>query len=240
MKLPETMEALVWEAPHVMALRDRQLPPLGDEEALVEVAYVGICGSELSGYLGHNALRVPPLVMGHEFSGTIVALGEKAVQRNPTLAVGQSVTVNPMVYCGSCDFCLVGQNHLCIHRRLIGAHRPGAFAAYTSVPAWMVIPLPAGLGLRHGALTEPAACGVRTAFWSGNVQGETILVVGAGAIGLLTLQILLLAGAVKVFIADTQPERLAAGAALGGEPLDRALSRFPRWCVRLPVERGRR
>jgi 2-desacetyl-2-hydroxyethyl bacteriochlorophyllide A dehydrogenase len=220
MPLPEMMKALVWEAPHVMALRETQVPQPQADEALVKVTYVGICGSELSGYLGHNALRVPPLVMGHEFSGEIVALGEHALERNPALALGQLVTANPMVYCGSCDFCRQGQNHLCPNRRLIGAHRPGAFAEYTTVPAWMVQPLPAALGLREGALTEPAACGVRTAAWVGEAKGETILVVGAGAIGLLTLQALLLAGAGKVFIVDTDPQRLAAGAALGGEALD--------------------
>ena len=84
----------------------------------------------------------------------------------------------------------------------------------------MVQPLPAGLGLREGALSEPAACGVRTAAWAGATAGETVLVMGAGAIGLLTLQSLRLAGAARVFIADTDPQRLAAGAALGGEPLD--------------------
>jgi threonine dehydrogenase-like Zn-dependent dehydrogenase len=220
MTLPQSMNALVWEAPRVMALREKEAPQPLPEEVVVKVAYVGICGSELSGYLGHNALRVPPLVMGHEFSGEIVALGEAAQTRNPALALGQAVTANPMVYCGTCDFCKQGQNHLCVNRRLIGAHRPGAFAGYTAVPAWMVQPLPAALGLREGALTEPAACGVRGAAWAGAVKGETVLVVGAGAIGLLTLQALLLAGAAQVFIVDTEPERLAAGAALGGQALD--------------------
>lgn len=218
--MADTMQALVWEAPRVMALREKEIPQPQAEEVLVKVAFVGICGSELSGYLGHNALRVPPLVMGHEFSGEIVALGERALERNPALAVGQRVTANPMVYCGVCEMCRAGLNHLCANRRLIGAHRPGAFAQYTTVPVWMVQPLPAGLGLREGALTEPAACGVRTAAWAGAAAGETVLVMGAGAIGLLTLQALRLAGAARVFIADTDPQRLAAGAALGGEPLD--------------------
>ena len=133
----ESMQALVWEAPHEMNLRSLSIPSPGVDEVLVKVAYVGICGSELSGYLGHNALRVPPLVMGHEFSGEVAALGEKAHQRNPGLSVGQAVTANPMVYCGTCSYCQVGLNHLCVNRKLIGAHRPGAFAQYTTVPAWI-------------------------------------------------------------------------------------------------------
>ena len=99
------MQALVWEAPHQMNLRDLPIPSPSPDEVLVKVAYVGICGSELSGYLGHNALRVPPLVMGHEFSGEIVALGANALQHNPKLSVGQMVTANPMVYCGQCAYC---------------------------------------------------------------------------------------------------------------------------------------
>jgi threonine dehydrogenase-like Zn-dependent dehydrogenase len=225
--MPGKMQALVWEAPRVMALREQEVPRPQAGEVLVRVAYVGICGSELSGYLGHNALRVPPLVMGHEFSGEIVALGEEALEKNPKLALGQAVTANPLVHCGECDYCRQGANHLCTVRRVIGAHRPGALAGYVAVPAWMVVSLPAGLALRDGALVEPAACGVRAAQWCGNVSGETALVIGAGAIGLLTLQALLLAGAARVFIADTQPERLAAGAALGGEPLDPRAVKLP-------------
>jgi threonine dehydrogenase-like Zn-dependent dehydrogenase len=138
----------------------------------------------------------------------------------PTLRLGQMVTVNPMVYCGKCEYCLRGANHLCANRRLIGAHRPGAFAEFVSVPARMVVPLPDGLDLRNGALTEPVACGVRIARHAGKVQGEAALILGAGAIGLLTLQILLQHGATRVFIADTDTDRRVAAAAMGGEVLD--------------------
>lgn len=214
------MPALVWEAPRQMTIRETPLPTLLPDEVLIRIAYVGICGSELSGYLGHNALRVPPLVMGHEFSGEIAALGEKALQLNPDLAVGQPVTANPMIFCGQCEFCQQGRTHLCINRRLIGAHRPGAFAGYTTVPAWMVVPLPNAIALRDGALTEPVSCAIRAGKWTGDVKGEALLVAGAGTIGLLTLQILLHQGAQRVFISDSDPQRLAAAAALGGEILD--------------------
>ena len=88
------MDSLVWEAPRVMNLREQDRPAPQPGEVLVRVAYAGICGSELSGYLGHNALRVPPLVMGHEFSGEVAGLGAGAAERQPGLAVGQRVTVN--------------------------------------------------------------------------------------------------------------------------------------------------
>ena len=100
------MKTLVWEAPRVMTMREQPTPVVGPGEVLLQVKYAGICGSELSGYLGHNALRVPPLVMGHEFSGHIVALGAEAQAGppNPRLAEGQPVTVNPLITCGRCHF----------------------------------------------------------------------------------------------------------------------------------------
>ena len=223
--IPDLMPSLVWEAPRVMTLHHVPVPMPRADEARIKIAYVGICGSELSGYLGHNALRVPPLVMGHEFSGEIAALGEKARDLNPALAVGQQVTANPMIFCGGdihtqCEYCLKGQTHLCTNRRLVGAHRPGAFAGYTTVPAWMVVPLSEKLPLRLGALTEPVACGMRTLRWAGNLQGETILVVGAGTIGLLSAQILMLHGAARVFVSDSDPQRLAAAQETGAETLN--------------------
>jgi threonine dehydrogenase-like Zn-dependent dehydrogenase len=214
------LKALVWEAPRVMMMRDQPEPGPQQGEVVVKVAYVGICGSELGGYLGHNALRVPPLVMGHEFAGEIAALGERAQQTNPALAEGQPVTVNPLAYCGTCEFCRRRLNQLCTARKLIGAHRPGAYAEYVTAPAEMVSPLPDGMSLRVGALTEPVACGVRIGELAGRVDGEICLVVGAGPIGLLALQILHRQGAARVFIAERDPERLAMGTVLGGEPLD--------------------
>jgi threonine dehydrogenase-like Zn-dependent dehydrogenase len=214
------MPALVWEAPRKMVLGEKPIPAVPEDEVLIKVAYVGICGSELSGYLGHNALRVPPLVMGHEFSGEIVALGGRVPDSFPALQIGLRVTANPLIYCGECRPCRLGLNQLCLNRKLLGAHRPGAFAGYISAPAQQVLPLPETVSQENGALAEPAACGVRIGELAGPVEGETVLVIGAGTIGLFALQALLLQGAARVFIADLNPERLAAGAALGGQTLD--------------------
>ncbi len=214
------MKALVWEAPRLMAMREQPEPTPQLDEVLVKVAYAGICGSELSGYLGHNALRVPPLVMGHEFAGEIVALGEAVSQDHPALTEGQWVTVNPLDYCGSCEFCVRGLNQLCIHRKLIGAHRPGAFAEYVTASAKLAAPLSDGMSLRTGALTEPIACGVRIGELAEPVAGEDCLVIGAGPIGLLALQVLSSKGAKRIFVAERDAARLAMAAQLGGEALD--------------------
>lgn len=216
----KTMKALVWLGPREMAIQDEPWPELDDDEVLIKVAYCGICGSELSGYLGHNALRVPPLIMGHEFSGEIIAMGENAQEHNPALEEGVRVTVDPMVFDGTCRYCSQGLNHLCTNRRLIGAHRPGAFAEVVAVPARQVFMLPPEMELRTGALTEPVACAVRIQKLAGRVDESDVLIVGAGTIGLLTMQVMLHRGAARVFISDTNAERLEAAAELGGETLN--------------------
>ena len=98
----DTMQALVWEGARQMMLRDLPLPALTEDEVLIEVAYCGIGGSELRGYLGSNALRKPPLVMGHEFSGTIVAMGDQATAHHPALEIGARVTADPMLFDATC------------------------------------------------------------------------------------------------------------------------------------------
>ena len=213
------MKALIWEAARQMRLRDADMPEARADEIVMRVGHCGICGSELSGYLGHNALRLPPLIMGHEFAGEIVALGPLAPALRPDLTVGALATVNPLWYCGDCGACQTGLTQLCANRRLLGAHRPGAFAEFISVPAKLALLLPDGMDTRIGALTEPVGCAVRIAELAGDVAGADCLIIGAGPIGLLSLQMLLLNGAARVFIAEIDAARLAMGEALGGIPI---------------------
>lgn len=213
------MKALVWEAARTMNLRDEREPTAAADEILIKVGHAGICGSELSGYLGHNALRVPPLIMGHEFAGEIVALGPLVPTFRPDLQVGALVTVNPLWYCGDCPACAAGLNQLCGNRRLVGAHRPGAFAELISVPAKLARKLPEGIDTRIGALTEPVGCAVRIAELAGAVADADCLIIGAGPIGLLSLQMLRYGGAARVFVAEIDEARLQMAADLGGVTL---------------------
>ena len=210
------MKALIWEAARTMTMREEREPQAPADEILVKVGHAGICGSELSGYLGHNALRVPPLIMGHEFAGEIVALGPMVKTLRPDLKMLGLVTVNPLWYCGDCRNCRAGFTQLCSNRKLLGAHRPGAFAEYISVPARLALPLPEGMDSRIGALTEPVGCAVRIAELAGDVAGQDCLIIGAGPIGLLSLQMLRMNGAERIFIAEIDSARLAMGEALGG------------------------
>lgn len=223
------MKALVYEGPSVMNVREADIPVPGEGEALIRVAYSGICGSELSGFLGHNSLRKPPMIFGHEFSGTISALGEGRAEMDG-LAVGDRVTANPLVTCGRCEACLEGMQQLCANRKLLSAALPGSNAEYVKIPAAFVHKLPDGMSLRDAALTEPVACAVRAAELAHIRPGDTALVVGMGPIGLLTLQALQQHGVGRTIAVDTNRDRLSIAKRLGasdilspeeGEPLSR-------------------
>lgn len=214
------MKALVYEGPRQLIMRDVPEPEPGPEEVLVKVAYSGICGSELGGYLGHNSLRKPPLVMGHEFSGEILRLGAQVQNHNPDLAEGQRVTVNPLWFCGRCRYCLGGRHQLCTHRQLLGAHQPGSYAEMIKAHARMVYPIPPSLSFEHAALTEPVGCALRAAELAACQPADRVLITGMGPIGLLILQALLAYGVREVIATDTDPDRRAMAEQFGAQVLD--------------------
>ena len=207
------MPALVYEAPRVMSMREIAVPALARDDVLIEVAYSGICGSELSGFLGHSSIRQPPLVFGHEVSGRVVALGRQAA--DGPVAVGDVVTANPLVTCGTCDYCVAGRQQLCPRRLLLGASLPGANARYVRVPLSAVVALPAGMDLATGAMVEPVAFALRAVEVSGADAASSALVVGAGAIGLLVLQVLAASGVATRYVVERHPQRLARAVELG-------------------------
>lgn len=214
------MQALVWEGPRLMNLREVPDPVPADDEVLIAVAYSGICGSELGGYLGHNSLRKPPLIMGHEFAGEIVGLGSHADVINPTLAVGNRVTVNPLIHQPSARATAQGRQNLDRNRRIVGIHRPGSYAQLVTAPAANTYVLPDHLSLEHAALAEPLACAIRAARLSGVGVADTALVTGLGPIGLLTLQVLAAAGVRTLIATDTDADRRAIGANFRATILD--------------------
>lgn len=204
------MQALIWEAPEVMRLGTVPDPVPGPGWALVQVNAVGICGSELGAYLGHNELRIPPLVMGHEWAGTVAAVGSSTDEE----WLGRTVTVNPLLSCGRCRACRRGDRQLCLERRIIGVDLPGAFAQWVSVPVsalWTVSDPTAG------ALVEPLACAVQ-ALAQGAVQpGDGVLVYGAGIIGLMCAWMARLRGASRIVTVDLNPTRLQHAKTWGAE-----------------------
>jgi threonine dehydrogenase-like Zn-dependent dehydrogenase len=214
------MKALVWEGPRQMNVREMADPHPADDEVLVRVAFSGICGSELGGYLGHNTLRKPPLVMGHEFSGEIVALGARAAEIKPGLAIGARVTVNPLIHNPWSRAALKGRQNLSRERKIIGIHRPGSYAEYVTAPAANTYLLPDDLSLEHAALAEPMACAIRAAKLAGAGANDRVLITGLGPIGLLTLQALKGAGVRQIFATDTDTDRRHIGEEFGVRVFD--------------------
>jgi len=208
------MKALVWTAPERMELQEIATPTPGPCEVLVKVEVVGICGSEIEGYLGHNSLRVPPLVMGHEFCGIVVACGEGADGFKP----GTRVVVNPLSACGGCNACAKRLPQLCASRRIVGIHRPGAFGEWVVVPASGVVPVSDGISPFRAALAEPLACSLRaTRRAMERHPGANVVVFGAGGIGLLCAKAAKILGARAVMIIDTNPLRLDIAAATAAD-----------------------
>ncbi len=185
-----------------MTIQEAAKPKLAAGWVLVKVETVGICGSEISGYLGENELRRPPLVMGHEFSGTVAECGPAT-----DLAVGSRVTANPLVSCGVCRDCRAGQRQRCLQRRIIGIDYPGGYAEWVAVPAAQCYPVADAV---DGAMVEPLACALRAVELSEVETGDDTVVVGAGIIGLMAAGLLAQAGARRVAVVDPNPTRRQA------------------------------
>jgi threonine dehydrogenase-like Zn-dependent dehydrogenase len=199
------MKAMIWNAPKQMDIMDVELPVIPQNEVLIQVKTVGICGSDLEGYLGHNSLRIPPLQMGHEFSGIITTIGSDVLHLQP----GNRVVVNPLISCGVCLQCKRGLHSLCEVRRIIGIHRPGSYAEYVVVPAENVYPIEDHLTFETASLTEPLACSLRaTRRAMAGRSLPNVVIIGAGSIGLLSGFVAKILGAGKVFILDVNEERL--------------------------------
>jgi threonine dehydrogenase-like Zn-dependent dehydrogenase len=204
----QMMQALVWLGPRDMVQRAVPTPKLAEGEVLISVGAVGICGSELSGFLGHNSLRVPPLIMGHECAGQVVQVTGGTFATSQAATVGTRVTFNPLVICGACDRCLAGRSNLCRRRQLLGAHCPGGFAQYVAVPARQCYPLPESLSLVAGSLAEPLACSIRALSLTGVKPEERLLILGAGPIGLCALAAARAQGVEQIVVSDVAPQRL--------------------------------
>ncbi|CAI6086742.1 zinc-dependent alcohol dehydrogenase [Cohnella sp. JJ-181] len=204
------MRALVYQGPEKLAIEEVEVPGIQPHEIRVKVESVGICGSELEGYLGHSSVRVPPLVMGHEFCGRVDAMGDQV----SGLSLADKVIVNPLIACRTCASCLRGETNICRNRRIIGIHRPGAFADYVSVPYENAIRVPQEMDASLASLAEPLAVAIH-AVKLGCRPLDDLLIYGAGPIGLLCASAALQMGAGSVVVLDLQPARLAHATRLG-------------------------
>jgi len=210
------MKALVLSEYKKLDLVEMAEPRPAEDELLIRIKACGICGSDVHGYDGSTGRRLPPIVMGHEAAGEVVAVGSAV--RNFT--VGDRVTFDSTVYCGKCFFCRRGLVNLCDDREVIGVSTPlfrrmGAFAEYVCVPERIAYALPANMPFAHAALIEAVSVAVHAVSLTPIALEDTVVVVGAGMIGLLTMQAARLAGAGRVIGVDLDDTRLEMARNLG-------------------------
>jgi len=205
------MKALVYTGPETLVFGDAADPNPGVGEALVRIDAVGICGSDMHAYLGHDERRPAPLILGHEASGEVIA-GRLA---------GKRVTINPLVTCGVCDDCLGGRANLCAERQIISMPpRQGAFAEYVAIPERNLVEIPDDMDAATAALTEPVATGLHAVtlahrFSARPLSEARALVIGGGAVGLSAALVLASHGCRDITLADTNASRRQTAARTG-------------------------
>ena len=200
------MKALVYTEVRKLEFLDWPDPELGEGDALVRVGGVGVCGSDLHGWLGHSRGRVPPLVLGHEMAGVV----ERIEGGDATVQPGDHVAVYPLVGCRECAYCAAGRECLCRRKRLLGMHIAGGFAEYLKAPAKNLYPIPERVGSTQGALIEPLANALHFVGAAEKDRGP-IAILGAGPIGLLILEVarrMSLAPAAGIAVVEVNPKRL--------------------------------
>lgn len=184
---------------------------LGDDEILINVRKIGICGSEIHSYHGEHPATFYPVVQGHEYAGIAVAVGPKVTKCRP----GDKVTARPQLVCGVCNPCRRGQYNVCEHLRVQAFQADGAAQDYFIVPEERLVKLPEEFSLEYGAMIEPAAVGAHAVARAGDLEGKNVVVSGAGAIGNLVAQFARARGARKVLITDVSDYRLEVARACG-------------------------
>ena len=215
--MPETMQAVVKEqrAPGLTVTRVPK-PRAGAGEVLIAVRHAGVCGTDLHiadwDAWAQGRLK-PPLVIGHEFAGEIVAVGDGVTE----LRTGQVVTAEGHIICGHCLQCRTGNGHICKNTRIIGVDRDGAFAEFIAMPATNVLPLD-GIPTEIGAIMDPMGNAFHTVL-TAEIPGSTVFVVGCGPIGCFAVGIARAAGAATVIASDVNPKRLDLARAMGAHVL---------------------
>lgn len=212
------MKAAVFMGQEDVQVLNVPKPPIRADEVLIRVAYCGICGSDITAYKTGN--YVVGLTIGHEFSGTIEKVGSKV----DDLTVGDKVTGSDVIPCGKCSFCLSGKPSLCESMEMPGVTTNGAFAEFIKLPAWVVYKLPKELGLLDASLVEPLACVLHAIELSSFKSSDSVLIQGAGPLGVLTLETLRKPGVGKIMVAEISHGRKRLAQDLGAD-----LVIDPRW-----------
>lgn len=212
------MKALVLEEYNRLEYKDVADPDVGPEDVLVRVKACGICGSDVHGLDGSTGRRIPPLIMGHEASGVIAAVGENVTGWQE----GDRVTFDSTIYCGKCHFCRRGEINLCDNRRVLGVspgeyRQHGAFAEYVAVPQHILYRLPEGVSFEQAAMVEALSVAFHAVGRTPISLNDSAVVVGTGMIGLSVIQSLRVAGCGDIIAVDLDQGRLELARQLGAD-----------------------
>lgn len=210
--MPTTGRSAVLTEPRRFVIETGAAPEPGPGEVRVRVCEVGICGSDLKMYTGEHPVHRPPLLLGHELTGIVDAVGDGVV-----LGPGTAVAAYPAIGCGECHSCRRGEEQLCPRMRLIGGHDPGGLAEFVLMPEANAVPLRDGLPAELAVLTEPMAVAVHGVERGAVGTEDRCLVVGAGPIGIFAAMVLVAAKPARLVVVDRDPARLEVAAELGFE-----------------------
>ena len=210
------MKALVLKVYRNLVYEDVPTPEAGVDDVLIKVEACGICGSDVHGYDGSTGRRIPPIIMGHEASGVVAETGSGVT----LFRVGDRVTFDSTLYCGTCSFCRQGRINLCDNRRVLGVscgdyRQHGAFAEYVAVPERIVYRLPDGMTFEQAAMVEAVSIAVHAVARTRIALNDTAVVIGSGMIGLLVIQATRAAGCGRVVAVDVDEDKLALAKSLG-------------------------
>lgn len=210
------MKSLLYQGPRKLELVDCKAPVPGAGEVLLAVKACGICGSDVHGYLGITGRRIPGVAMGHEFSAVVAGLDEGVKDYN----IGDRVVVQPIDACWECTYCREGNNNLCSQRSLIGVLEvQGAMAEYICVPERLLVPLADSCTFEIGALAEPLTVAYAAVNKIDDYSGKTVLIVGAGMIGLCILEMLKFKKPERIIISDLSNKRLQRAKRRGADEI---------------------
>lgn len=212
------MKALILKEYNKLVFEDVEEPRIGPEEVLLQVKSCGICGSDVHGMDGSTGRRIPPVIMGHEASGVIAEVGSGVSGWKP----GERVTFDSTVWCGSCWHCRRGEVNLCENRKVLGVScaeykSNGAFAQYVAIPQRILYRMPPEVDFSHAAMVEPLSVALHAVRLARPEIQETAVVVGAGMIGLLIIQVLKACGCANVIAADVDESKLARACDCGAD-----------------------
>ncbi|UCF92869.1 MAG: zinc-dependent alcohol dehydrogenase family protein [Desulfobacterales bacterium] len=210
--MQKKIQAAVYRGNGILRLEARNLPPVGPADVRLGVAASGICGTDIH-ILREEYSSSPPVVLGHEFAGTVLEVGDQVSH----VREGDNVAVEPHIYCGICKYCRDGGEHLCINKQAFGVHLDGGFAEQVVVPARNAYRLPPELDLRLGALAEPLGCCIHGVDSAAIKLGGNVAIFGAGFIGLLLAQLARGAGAGRIMMVEPNSRRRSLAQQYGAD-----------------------